>query len=410
MVPEGWKLDYPTELVSFFSGFAFKSTDSVDAGVRWLKIANVGIGEVKWDDESYLPQHFQECYHRFYLQVGDIVVAMTRPTLGNHLKVAKIKDKDDEALLNQRVAKLVIKKGNDSEFVYQVFRTESIAARINSALLGTDPPNLSVSVLRDFTIPIPPLPEQKKIAQILSTWDQAITATERLLENSQQRKKGLMQQLLTGKKRLLGFEGEWEQVPLGSIFERVTTRNEGQSTNVVTISGQQGLIRQQEFFKKSVASETLDNYFLLKKGQFAYNKSYSNGYPMGAIKRLNRYDDGVVTTLYICFELADEHAANSDFYEQYFESGLLNQGLMQVAHEGGRAHGLLNVKPSDFFSLMLQKPDIDEQKAIANVLCIADSEIDAQKARLEQLRSEKRALMQQLLTGKRRVQVETEAA
>ena len=219
-----------------------------------------------------------------------------------------------------------------------------------------------------------------------------------------------MQQLLTGKKRLPGFDGAWEEVTLGSLFHRVTTRNDGQSTNVVTISGQRGLIRQQEFFKKSVASETLDNYFLLKRGQFAYNKSYSNGYPMGAIKRLNRYEDGVVTTLYICFELADERTADSDFYEQYFESGQLIKGLMQIAHEGARAHGLLNVKPSDFFSLKVHKPPIDEQKAIARLLVTTDRELQAQKSRLEQLKIEKKALMQQLLTGKRRVKLETEAA
>ena len=270
--------------------------------------------------------------------------------------------------------------------------------------------NINLQVLKPLAILTPPLHEQKKIAEILSTWDQAINATERLLENSHQRKKGLVQQLLAGKVRLPGFQGEWAEVELDSLFRRVTTRNQGQSTNVVTISGQQGLIRQQEFFKKSVASATLDGYYLLKKGQFAYNKSYSNGYPMGAIKRLNRYDDGVVTTLYICFEIADESAADSDFYEQYFESGLLNQGLMQIAHEGGRAHGLLNVKPSDFFSLKVLKPPRDEQKAIANLLVTADRELQAQKNRLERLRTEKKALMQQLLTGKRRVKLETEAA
>lgn len=178
----------------------------------------------------------------------------------------------------------------------------------------------------------------------------------------------------------------------------------------MTISGRQGLIRQQDFFKKRVASETLDGYYLLKKGQFAYNKSYSNGYPMGAIKRLNRYDDGVVTTLYICFEIIDESVTDSSFYEQYFESGLLNKGLMKIAHEGGRAHGLLNVKPFDFFSLKLQKPAIHEQKAIAHVLCAADDEIEAQKARLDALNQEKKALMQQLLTGKRRVKVDKEVA
>lgn len=269
-------------------------------------------------------------------------------------------------------------------------------------------PQLPGASLSRYFVTLPPLPEQKKIAKILSSWDKAITTTEKLIANSQQQKKALMQQLLTSKKRLLDkngvrFSGEWKVSKLSKLFERVTTKNNGQSTNVVTISGQHGLIRQEDFFKKTVASETLDGYFLLKQGQFAYNKSYSNGYPMGAIKRLNRYPDGVVTTLYICFELSDSDRADSDFWEHYFESGLLNQGLSQIAHEGGRAHGLLNVKPSDFFSLKVPIPSFEEQQKIAAVLSSADQEITALQQKLNALKQEKKALMQQLLTGKRRV-------
>lgn len=271
--------------------------------------------------------------------------------------------------------------------------------------------NINLQVLKPLLILTPPLPEQKKIAQILSTWDKAITTTEQLLASSQQQKKALMQQLLTGKKRLLDengvrFEGEWAEIKLSSVFERVTEKNNGQSTNVVTISGVHGLIRQEDFFKKTVASETLDGYFLLKKGQFAYNKSYSNGYPMGAIKRLNRYRDGVVTTLYICFELSDVNNTDSDYWEHYFESGLMNKGLSQVAHEGGRAHGLLNVKPADFFSLKVPFPSKEEQQKIAAVLSSADQEISILQQKLDALKQEKKALMQQLLTGKRRVKVD----
>ncbi|NVJ62405.1 MAG: restriction endonuclease subunit S [Gammaproteobacteria bacterium] len=269
---------------------------------------------------------------------------------------------------------------------------------------------LNKAALEKIPLLVPPLPEQKKIAKILSTWDKAIATTEKLLANSHQQKKALMQQLLTGKKRLLDengerFSGEWEEVKLSTLFERITNKNKGQSTNVVTISGQRGLIRQEEFFKKSVASETLDGYFLLKKGQFAYNKSYSNGYPMGAIKRLNRYDDAVVTTLYICFENSNENKADSDFWEHYFESGLLNKGLSQIAHEGGRAHGLLNVKPLDFFSLKVPVPSFEEQQKIAAVLSTADHEIREIQQKVDSLKQEKKALMQQLLTGKRRVQI-----
>ncbi|MFQ2905410.1 restriction endonuclease subunit S, partial [Aeromonas caviae] len=295
-----------------------------------------------------------------------------------------------------------------ARFLYALCRSSIVAKQIDAASFGSAQPQLTVGIIKGIKLPVPPLPEQKKIAKILSTWDKAISTTEQLLANSQQQKKALMQQLLTGKKRLLDnngvrFSGDWKQIELSKIFERVTTKNNGKSSNVVTISGQQGLIRQEDFFKKSVASDILDSYFLLMKGQFAYNKSYSNGYPMGAIKRLNLYADGVVTTLYICFEISESTKANGDFWEHYFESGLLNKGLSQIAHEGGRAHGLLNVKPTDFFSLKVPLPSLDEQQKIAAVLFTADQEISALQHKLDALKQEKKALMQQLLTGKRRV-------
>lgn len=126
---------------------------------------------------------------------------------------------------------------------------------------------------------------------------------------------------------------------------------------------------------------------------------------MGAIKRLNRYDDGVVTTLYICFEISEPTKADSDFWEHYFESGLLNSGLSQIAHEGGRAHGLLNVKPADFFSLKVPLPSLDEQQNISAVLRTADQEVTALQQKLNAIKQEKKALMQQLLTGKCRVKI-----
>jgi type I restriction enzyme S subunit len=267
--------------------------------------------------------------------------------------------------------------------------------------------NINLQTLKPLSIATPPLKEQRKISEILSIWDEAITIAERLLRNSQQQKTSLSKKLLTGKRRFQGFNHPWKSMGLGELFSRVTTKNNKTSTNVVTISAQHGLVRQEDFFKKSVASETLDNYFLITKGQFAYNKSYSNGYPMGAIKRLNKYENGVVTTLYICFEIADQNASCPEFFEHYFEAGLLNKNLTKIANEGGRAHGLLNVKPSDFFELPVVIPELSEQRKIAQTLSAASYEIDILNQKLCCLRREKSVLMHELLTGKRRVKTET---
>lgn len=263
--------------------------------------------------------------------------------------------------------------------------------------------NLSGDIIKNYIIPIPHLPEQQKIVEVLSTWDKAIEKQSQLIEKLELRKKGLMQQLLTRKKRLPGFSSKWETIKLGDISKRIVRRNiNEQCTNVVTISAQKGFIRQTDFFNKKVASETIENYYLVKRNEFCYNKSYSNGFPMGAIKRLKEFDQAVVTTLYICFAVQEE-SISVDFIEQYFSLGLLNRGLMKIANEGGRAHGLLNVTPNDFFNINLNLPPIDEQKAISSILFNAHNEIILAKNKFKALQEQKKGLMQVLLTGKKRV-------
>ena len=269
---------------------------------------------------------------------------------------------------------------------------------------NTGVPQLTSPQLSKYKVLVPPLPEQRKIAEVLSTWDKAIEKQTLLVEKLELRKKGLMQQLLTGKKRLPGFSEEWKKVKLGDIAKRIVRKNNIECSNVITISAQKGFVRQTDFFNKKIASETVENYYLVKRDEFCYNKSYCNGFPMGAIKRLKEFDQAVVTTLYICFSIQPERAS-LDFIEQYFSLGLLNRGLMKIANEGGRAHGLLNVTPNDFFNTELMLPPFDEQKAISSILLNAHEEVIFAKSKLEFLRKEKKGLMQVLLTGKKRVRL-----
>lgn len=262
---------------------------------------------------------------------------------------------------------------------------------------------LNKAALEQLPILLPPLSEQKKIAEILSTWDRAIEVTERQLENAKTQKKALMQQLLTGKRRLPGFDGEWKMVKLGDVFVRVSRKNTSGNDNVLTISGQDGLISQRDYFGKRVAASDLSKYTLLKTGDFAYNKSYSKGYPMGAIKPLVLYPEGVVSSLYICFTQAETRSTCNDFYRHYFEAGQLNRQLMGITQEGARNHGLLNLAIADFFSIKIPRPNLSEQKAISSVIEVSENTVRNEQRRLHDLRTEKRALMQQLLTGKKRV-------
>ena len=264
--------------------------------------------------------------------------------------------------------------------------------------------NISIEDFFNAIIVQPPLAEQQRIADILTTEDKVIELKEKRLAEKQQQKKYLMQQLLTGKKRLPGFSGEWKVNRLHNIVKRYTKRNAVGNTNVLTISAQYGLINQTEFFNKAVASDDKSNYFLLEKGDFAYNKSYSNGYPFGAIKRLTRYDVGIVSPLYICFRIKDG-SVSGEYLEQYFEAGLMNHEIQAFAQEGARNHGLLNIAVDDFFNSKILLPLPEEQAAIAEVLSAADCEIDLLQQDIEQEKQKKKALMQLLLTGIVRVKV-----
>lgn len=195
---------------------------------------------------------------------------------------------------------------------------------------------------------------------------------------------------------------EWEICHFKKQFARLKRKNTEGNTNVLTISAQYGLINQEEFFKKEVASEDKSNYYLLFRGDFAYNKSYSNGYPFGAFKMLDRYDSGVVSPLYICFTPTESNACPA-YYVQYFENGMMNREIQAVAQEGARNHGLLNISIDDFFNSYLLCPPFPEQQKIAEILTAQDAVIALMQKQIELKQQQKKALMQKLLSGEVRV-------
>lgn len=242
-----------------------------------------------------------------------------------------------------------------------------------------------------------------KIAEFLKKLSELIGCEKDKLKSIKNHKIGLMRELFPHgdiqKPRLRFSEFKtapnWEYKKFNEVFNRIKRKNSENNQNVLTISAQEGLVSQLEYFNKSVSAKDVNGYYLLKKGDFAYNKSYSNGYPMGAIKPLKKYDKGVVSTLYICFKPKDKYV--SAFLEQYFESGMLNSEIANIAQEGARNHGLLNVGINDFFNTRLIIPkDIKEQQKIASCLSAVDELIIAQGEKIEQLQQHKKGLIQGL--------------
>ena len=201
---------------------------------------------------------------------------------------------------------------------------------------------------------------------------------------------------LVPKLRFPGFTEPWEQCKLGEIVERVTRKNNGQSDRPLTISAQDGLVDQCEYFDRQVASRDMSNYYLIKKGEFAYNKSYSDGYPFGAIKRLDYYDKGALSTLYIIFKIVDDRIG-SDFMVAYYMTSLWHKEISKRAAEGARNHGLLNISTEDFFNSELKIPnDIKEQIKVGKFVNQFDQYITLHQRKLEHLQLLKKALLQQL--------------
>lgn len=396
-LPNRWEVVAINDVTKVYDG-THNTPDYVKKGVPFYSVEHVSRND--FSSTKFISEEvFAKENKRVRLEKGDIL--MTR--IGD-IGTAKLIDWDVRAsfyvsLALIKATPLAIPKFLESFINSNIFQRELDHRIIHLAF----PKKINLGEIGKCKIILPPLPEQQKIAEILSTWDLAIEKTQKLIKEIKLRNKGLAQRLLTGKKRLKGFEEEWEDFNLADVAERITRKNTELNDTVITISAQRGFVLQEDFFNKRVASETLSNYYLIHKGEFAYNKSYSNGYPMGAFKRLNNLDKAVVTTLYICFRLKSN--VSSDFMEQYFEAGLMVSPLMKIAQEGGRAHGLLNIGLQDFFGLKLSLPQLAEQSAITNLLTKAEQELKLYQQQLATLKEQKKGLMQKLLTGQIRVKI-----
>ena len=197
------------------------------------------------------------------------------------------------------------------------------------------------------------------------------------------------------KLRFPGFDEPWKAERLSDFADRVTRKNSKNETDLpLTISSKDGLVDQVSYFNKTVASKDMSGYYLLKNGEFAYNKSYSVGYDFGSIKRLDRYPMGALSTLYICFALKRHE---SDFIKAYFDSLKWYREIYMISAEGARNHGLLNVPTEEFFDTKHYLPEnTDEQRKIADFLIALDRRIETQQSLVDNLKKYKRGVMQRI--------------
>ncbi|MFA0110747.1 restriction endonuclease subunit S [Vibrio breoganii] len=295
----------------------------------------------------------------------------------------------------------------DAQWFFNYFKHRDITNFLSRQGAGRF--KLNKATLEKLPMLVPPLPEQRKIAQILSTWDKAIATTEKLIETSKQQKKALMQQLLTGKKRLVNpetgkvFEGEWEKTHLKPLLLEEKSRNkDNRVTRVLSVTNHSGFVLPEEQFSKRIASDNISNYKVVKKGQFGYNPSRLN---VGSFACLKQFSEGVLSPMYVVFS-TDDKKLQKEYLSYWMQSNEAKQRVKNSTQGSVRESVGFDALCSFPFIL----PTLDEQNKIISVLTAADKEIEVMEAKLAHFKQEKKALMQQLLTGKRRVKVDEDAA
>ncbi|CTT19510.1 putative restriction-modification DNA specificity domain protein [Escherichia coli] len=409
MVPKGWSESYLGEVVTYKKGYAFNSSLYAEEGIRIVRISDTTRDSIHSDNPVFIAGGNVEGLEQYSLFENDIILSTvgSRPHLLDSMvgKAVKVPRSAHNSLLNQNLVKLIPKKTKiTNEYLFSMLKKKEFIQFISNLVRGNaNQVSITLADLFKYKFILPSLPEQKKIAQILSTWDKAISVTEKLLTNSQQQKKALMQQLLTGKKRLLDengvrFRGEWKWLRAVELFKTISQKNNSEDVELLAVTQDQGVIPRTMLERRVVMPDgSTKGYKLVVPGNFIISlRSFQGGL------EYSRYR-GLVSPAYTV--LTPIKKIVDEFYKQYYKSYDFI-GHLAVAVIGIRDGKQISYE--DFSFLKLPYPEIEEQQKIADVLSAADAEISMLEKKLSCLKEEKKALMQQLLTGKRRVKVESE--
>ena len=378
MLPEGWKKISLADAVRQKISYGIvQAGPHVDGGIPYIKSSDVR-DDISLASLQRTSAEIHGKYIRSSVRPGDIIFSLR----GNIGATCIVPSEISEANLTQGTARISCSQKVYPNFLIQELRTSPCIQQALNLSKGSTFKEISLESLRTLKIILPPLPEQKKIAAILSTWDRAIEGTEKLLANSQQQKKALMQQLLTGKKRLPGFTGEWKNVLLKDIAlikkgQALSSKDLMRGDYPVIAGGKTSPYKHKNFTHENVITVSAS-------GAYA-------GYVSFHSYKIWASDCSVITS----------RSGNSISFIYFWLSYLQNK-IFSLQSGGAQPH----IYPRDLELLHIHCPPLPEQKAIAAVLSTADEEHAAIEADLALLRQEKKALMQQLLTGKRRVTVD----
>lgn len=304
---------------------------------------------------------------------------------------------------------VVIPQNNiDVVYCFYLFkRNETLQLfRVNSQGLTSDTWNLKYPAFSQIQCSFPSLSEQEKIGLFLTTLDKLIAKLEAKLDKLRKLKHALLEKMFanvngggyeTPEIRFKGYTDKWQVKELREVAMRVVSKNEDNRVTLpLTISAQYGLISQTDFFNNRIAAKDVRKYYVIKKGEFAYNRSTSEGSPFGAVKRLDRYNAGVLSTLYLVFRISSEEI-DSNYLVCYFSTDSWHKHIEENAAEGARNHGLLNITSEDFFTTPIKVPmKKEEQSKVALSIRTLENILSKTSTKLTKLRNIKQSLLQKM--------------
>lgn len=405
MVPEGWQKSRLGDVGRIKSGATPLRSEGdrffAETGYQWVKTMDLNNGRITSTDECITDAALKETSCSIF-PIGTVLVAM----YGGFNQIGRTGVLARPSAINQAISAIQLdEKRADSEYVL-AFLNGHVSAWKRFAASSRKDPNITRDDVLRFPVLLPPLPEQKKIAQILSTWDQAITATERLLENSQKRKKGLMQQLLTGKKRLPGFEGEFQRrkidelAKIDSINLGSKTRDEFEFSYISLSDVEHGVINN-HLEKYRYGSAPSRARRVVSEGDLLVSTVRPN---LQAFAQISGQHHGYIASTGFTVLTPTSVVCGDYMYQYLFSAHVMGQINSLVAGSNYPA-----ISSADVKGLIIYCPELAEQKKIAKILNTCDMYILLLRRKIELLDRQKKALMQQLLTGKRRVKVDEAA-
>ncbi len=394
---EEWEKKALGDIGETIIGLTYSPSDVVFLdGTIVFRSSNIQEGQIDYTDLVRVKKNIKE---KIITRENDILVCARNGSARLIGKNAILKKSDAG---NTFGAFMMVYRSDYNPFIHPMLSTRRYFSQVGENL-GARINQITTSDFNGFEFLFPKSgEEQDKIAALFCLLDERIATQNKIIEDLKSLIKGLRANMFCSPKqkvpklRYVLYNGDWYLFKLLDFTTRITRRNNnGTCNNVLTVAAQYGLVSQEDFFNKTVASNNLTGYYLLHKGEYAYNKSYSGEYSWGAIKRLDNFEKGVLSTLYICFSV-DSKVCDSDFLTHYFESTKWHEEVKNIAGEGARNHGLLNIAVGDFFDTKHRVPSLQEQRQIANTLNTVAHKLDNEQQLLRSLERQRKYLLRSM--------------